>query len=196
MLFCKTLVLLGSLAATFAAPATGARKCLNPQPDINFDANEFDGDWYVALHHGQVPKCLKFHISHNSAENTSTIEEVVLTDSGTEAGNAVTMDVIEANKAVGGGMYNKGITVTNVFLGSDDYKNWAAFYQCVERENGGHLYDFLIVYKKEKTITDDKLSEAKEIVEGALQRGQVSQAQASLLVSYLKKSSCQEHELP
>jgi len=192
MLFCKTLVLLGSLAAAFAAPATGARKCLNPQPKTNFYADNFDGDWYVALHHGQVPKCLKFYISHNSANKTATIEEVLLTGTPSH----VTMEVKEANKAVGPGMYNEGIKVTNVFLGSDDYKNWAAFYQCVERENGGHMYDLLIVYKKEKTITEEKLNEAKEIVGEALQNGQVSPAQASQLVSTLAEPRCEDHQLP
>ena len=73
------------------------------------------------------------------------------------------------------GLYSEGITVTNVFLGSDDYQNWAAFYQCVERENGGdtgHMYDLLIVTKKEKTITEDKLNEAKKEVEEALKEVQ------------------------
>jgi len=192
MLFCKTLVLLGSAAATFAAPATGARKCLNPQPDANFVANEFDGDWYVALHLGQVPKCLKFHISHNLATKTATIEEVLLTGTPSH----VTMEVKGANTAVGPGMYTEGIKVTNVFLGSDKYQNWAAFYQCVEGKNGGHLADFLIVYKKQKTISEEKLTEAKEVVGEALQNGQVSPAMASQLVRRLTEPRCTEDQLP
>jgi len=160
--------------------------CFKPSPNTIFVAENFDGVWYPALHKGQVPKCVKFEISHNSAEKTTTITETPLDQ--TSSSGSVTHNVISTNIAKGPGMYTEGITVTNVFLGSDNYQNWAAFYQCVETKDGGasgHVGDFLIVYKKEKTINEEKLDDAKEEITDVLEKSLVD-----LDVSGLTEPNC------
>jgi len=172
------------------------KQCLEPKSHQDFEADKFDGNWYPALHMGQVPNCLQFHISHDAAKNTTTIKEIVL--SNTSPSKEVTHNVIRTNVATGPGMFRDDITVTNMFLGSDNYQNWAAFYQCVEREDAGdsgHMYDFLIVYKKEKTITEEKLTEAKDKTLEVLKRRMLD-FRADKFVSALKEPDCGEDQLP
>ena len=38
---------------------------------------QFDGEWYVALHNGQVKGCPKYKISHAADGHTATVQEFV-----------------------------------------------------------------------------------------------------------------------
>jgi len=137
-------------------------ECWNPTPNKNFIAEKFDGVWYPQLHHGQVPGCPQFNVSHNSEQRTRTIKEFV---GNSASGRELTLKITGANVAVGPDMYTEGTSVTSVFLGSDDYQSWAAFYQCVQRESdGAHMFHHFLVLSRQPTLSEANRKEAQHEV--------------------------------
>jgi len=173
MSFCKTLVLLCSAAATFAAPATdaaGAAGYAALKPSVDFDATAFDGVWYPVLHQGQVLGCPKFDISLDTEAGTANIKAFERSDDvSTEEPERDMTHRFKDNTVSGAGLKDEDVTVTATFLGADtDYKKWAAFMQHVEGK--GHNFNALIVYSRKAELSEEDRKEAKEEIRAVFEK--------------------------